>query len=448
MCYFIYLSILNNKIVYYAFCEVIILEKNAIFGDLIHQISTRIKSKDFLISQRRNSKSFTRKRKMPFENLLFFMLNSAKRSTQIELTDYMGLFTTHKNITKSAYCQQRMNLKHEAFIELNDDFVNGFYEKAEYTKWNDFRIVCIDGSTLLLPYSNKIREEFGVNSDTNNVPMSRVTTLYDPLNDLMIDSSISPNNSAEIRMAVEHFQKLKNGDLLLLDRGFGARWLFYILLHKKIDFVIRIQREFGKDVDSFWESKETSKIILVEELPQKSKKILGEIPPFKFRLVKVFLENGEIEVLATSLFDEIKYPPEIFKNLYFLRWGIETNYDHLKNHIEIGNFSGYTPLVIKQDFYANVLISNIQSLIIKDAQLKLDEQKKELQYKYKINKNLSLGYMKNKLIKILMSNSKNQYEELVELFLIEPVPIRRGRKFPRHPKRHKKRFYINKKRSI
>jgi len=424
------------------------LKSYTFFNDLIHQISARVRTGEFLIKHRINIQSFTRKRKMPFEDLVFFMLNSAKKSIQIELTNFMGLFTTHKNITKSAYCQQRMNLKYEAFIELNAEFVNGFYDKADYKKWNGFRLMCMDGSALMLPSSDKIKEEFGVNSEKNNVPMAKVTTLYDLLNELMLDSLIMPNNSAEIDMAVEHLEKLKQGDLLILDRGFGARWLFYILLNKKIDFVIRIQRGFGKDVNSFWDSEETSKIITVEELPKKSKKRLGKIEPFKFRLVKVLLDNGETEVLATSLLDEKKYPTEIFKELYYQRWGIETNYNHLKNHIEIGNFTGYTPQVIKQDFYANVLISNIQSLIIKDAQQKLDEQKKELKYEYKINRNLSLGYMKNKLIKILMSNSPNQYEKLVDLFLIEPVPIRRDRNFPRNPKKHKRRYYINQKRSI
>jgi hypothetical protein len=427
---------------------VIFLKTYALFDDLIHQISKKVKTEEFLIDHRVSSRSFTRKRKMPFENLLFFMLNSAKKSIQIELTDYMGSFTTHKNITKSAYCQQRMNLKHTAFIELNDDLVNGFYEKAEYKRWNGFRLMSIDGSTLMLPYSDKIRDEFGVNSESNNVPMARVTTLFDLLNEVMVDSLIRPNISAEINMAVEHFQKLKQGDLLILDRGFGARWLFCILLNSHIDFVTRIQHGFGEDVDSFWDSKKTSKIIRVEELPEKSKQRLGEIQPFEFRLVKFLLENGETEVLATSLLDETKYPTEIFKELYRLRWGVETNYNHLKNHIEIGNFSGYTPHVIRQDFFANVMISNMQSLIIKDAQLKLDEQKKGLKYKYKINRNLSLGYMKNRVIEILMSDSTNQYEELISLFLIEPVPIRLGRTFPRNPKKHKRRFYLNQKRSL
>jgi len=113
-----------------------------------------------------------------------------------------------------------------------------------------------------------------------------------------------------------------------------------------------------------------SKIIEVSDLPKKSKEVFNEISPFKFRLVKVILENGEVEVLATSLLDEEKYPHQIFKDLYFKRWGTETNLNHLKNHAELANFTGMSTLAIMQDFYANMLITNIQSMILQDAQQK------------------------------------------------------------------------------
>lgn len=41
----------------------------------------------------------------------------------------------------------------------------------------------------------------------------------------------------------------------------------------------------------------------------------------KVRLVRVELDDGEIEVLMTSLVDRVKYPASIFKWLYGKRWG-------------------------------------------------------------------------------------------------------------------------------
>lgn len=94
---------------------------------------------------------------------------------------------------------------------------------------------------------------------------------------------------------------------------------------KNINYVIRLQRNFLHEFDSFWNSKKMSEIITIERCSEKSKKALDvleiEFKSFKIRLVKVFLENGEIEVLATSLLDEEKYPYSEFKGLYFSRWG-------------------------------------------------------------------------------------------------------------------------------
>ncbi len=47
-------------------------------------------------------------------------------------------------------------------------------------------------------------------------------------------------------------------------------------------------------------------------------------------MVRVILDNGEIEVLVTSLFDQAHYPSHEFKELYYRRWGIETFYSILK----------------------------------------------------------------------------------------------------------------------
>lgn len=98
-----------------------------------------------------------------------------------------------------------------------------------------------------------------------------------------------------------------------------------------------------------------------------------------------------------------------------------------------------------QDFFANILLANIQALLVRDAQAEINEknENKHLKYDYKINKNLSLGFLKEKVVNILTSNNPKYFEELKTLFQIEPIPIRKGRKFPRNKQRTKRKFYMN-----
>lgn len=418
---------------------------------IIEKIKNRLTSRDFMESNRVSNTDFTRRRKLPFFSLVCFMINSIKQTLQKELTQFMKL-TSSLNISKSAFCQQRIKLKPEAFVELNNVLVQEFYTDNAVQDWNGFRLLSIDSSTLELPKSQELMGYFGCHSQEDKVPMARISTYYDLLNNTIIDGEIATYKTDEYSLALKHMGKAKKDDLIIFDRGFGAIWFFYYMVIRGINFVVRLQQNFISEVDLFWVSDEDSKIIEINSLHRKSLKRLEEkgiiFKPFKLRLVKVILDNGDVEVLAASLFDEEKFPTDIFKKLYFKRWGIEVSYDHLKNHIEVGNFTGYSTLVVKQDFYSSIFIANLQAIIIRDAQREMEMNKNETKYEYKINRNLSLGYMKDRIIKIMTSNNPRYIEELKKLFQIEPIPVRKDRTFPRKEERKRKKYFMNKKEAI
>jgi hypothetical protein len=425
--------------------------------NILDIIKNRINSIDFMNKSKNSEKDFTRNRKLPFSSLILFMINLIKQTLQKELTNFISLISSSKeNITKSAFCQSRKKLKAEAFIDLNDTLVEAFYKDGNYKKWNEFRLLAIDGTCLILPQSNEIINDFGFARNHLNpnsiIPMATISSYYDLLNGIIVDSQIDQYKISEFMLALGHLDKVGKKDLIIFDRGYAATWFFIYMNLKKVDYIVRIQRNFLREFDSFWNSKNMSEIITIDRCSEKSKKaleILGiKFEPFKIRLVKVILDNGQVEILATSLLNEEKYSFREFKNLYFLRWGIEVNYDHLKNNIAVENFTGLSTLSITQDFFANMFIINLQSVIINDVQNDLEDGKKNTKYKYKINRNLSLGFMKDRVIKILLSKNSKGYEELKNLFKLEPVPIRRGRKFERIFKLTKRKYSLTKKKAV
>ena len=420
-------------------------------------ISSIIYSKEFLERHRKQSKYFTRERKMHFPNLILFMLNAVKQSLQKELTDFIFLLKnkTVKNITKSAFCQSRMKLNYTAFIELNDALINDFYTDNVFNLWNGFRLLVIDGSRIQLPISPEIIGDFGcaTNNSSTLVPMAQGSSCYDVLNNLIINSEIGEYKTSEYDLALKHLEKCDMKDLLIYDRGYSATWFMYYHLLNKKDFIIRLPRNFIKEAQEFFNSKKESEIIEITELHKKAiaqikSRNLG-FKPFKIRLVKVILDNGDVEVLATTLLDEEKYSSKEFKWLYGKRWGIETNFDHLKNHLMIEDFTGLSSLSILQDFFVRMFMANMQQIFISEAQDELKEQKKDTEYEYKINKNLSFGFMKDRFVKILLDkNADKSIKDLKELFKINPSPIRKGRSFPRVFHQFRKKFYIKKKRAV
>lgn len=420
-------------------------------------IKKRINSIDFMKKSRNSDKYFTRNRKLPFSSLILFMINLIKQTLQKELTNFISLISSSKeNITKSAFSQSRKKLKAEAFIDLNDTLAESFYKDDDFKKWRGFRLLAIDGTCLTLPQSKEIIKDFGFAKNSLHpelmMPMATISSYYDLLNGIIIDSQIDQYKISEFMLALGHLDKSRKNDLIIFDRGYAATWFFIYMNLKGVDYVVRLQRNFLQEFDSFWNSKKMSEIITINRCSEKSIKaldILGiKFESFKIRLVKVILDNGEVEVLATSLLDEKKYLYSEFKDLYFLRWGIETNYDHLKNNLAIENFTGLSTLSVTQDFFANMFIVNLQSVIINDVQTEIDEGKRDAEYDYKVNRNLSLGFMKDRVIKILLSKNSKGYEELKKLFKLEPVPIRKGRKFERKFRLTKRKYSITKKKSI
>ena len=424
---------------------------------VVEKIRKKIDSKTFIKSCRMSEKDFTRNRKLPFKSLILFMLNIIKQTLQKELTHFVSLFGGEKvdSITKSAYCQSRMKLKHTGFIELNDVILEEFYTHCDFKEWNNFIVLGVDGSKLNLPYSEELLKDFGIKLTKDMImPQAIISTCYDLLNEIIIDSQIDKGDKSERPLALKHIDslhKINHKALMIFDRGYGALWLMFYLLIKNVDFVMRLKVDFP-EVDSFLKSEDISKIINYEECSEKSinqlKKLGLVFHSIKIRLVKVILDDGTIEVLATSLLDEKHYPNKIFKDLYFLRWGIETNFDRLKNKIEIENFTGLSTLSVLQDYYANMFILNLQSIIARDVQSEIDENRTKSKHKYNVNKNLSLGYMKDRVVNILTSSRQDYMDELRDLFKIEPNPIRKGRKFPRNLLHSNRKYNINQKKAV
>ena len=86
----------------------------------------------------------------------------------------------------------------------------------------------------------------------------------------------------------------------------------------------------------------------------------------KIRVIEVILDNGTKEYLATNLFDST-ITQSMFQELYFYRWPVELKYKELKSRLAIEEFSGATTTSVFQEFYINMLLSNLSSLIKNQA---------------------------------------------------------------------------------
>jgi hypothetical protein len=132
----------------------------------------------------------------------------------------------------------------------------------------------------------------------------------------------------------------------------------------------------------------------------------------------------------------------MFKELYFLRWNVETFYDELKNKLKIEHFTGYSQISIQQDFLFAIFISNLQSVMVNDLTEELSSQNQDKKYDYKVNTNLSYGFLKNRVLELLYKEAPLDkiFQELEALFLQHTGPICNNRSVERHVGRYRARI--------
>lgn len=403
---------------------------------------------------------FTRKRKLPIKTIILLVLKF-KNSLQRDLDRFFKEVTQSdfniREVTKGAFTQARAKLKPEAFKYLNDIAVNDFYEGAEYYVWHNMRLLAVDGTRLVLPNHPTVVEAFGVHQFGPKADSSRSlamgSLLYDPLNLVTIDSQIALYASSERDLLMEHLDKVNAGDMLLLDRGYPSFWLLFLLKAKGIEFCIRLKEDWWLKVKDFTESADKERLVTFA-LPKKDRGKLKDFPhmldtEITCRLIKVELENGDKEILCTSLLDDKTYPYSDFEQLYHYRWNEEEAYKLLKSRIELEDFSGKTDKAVKQDFHAKILLMTlcaayahpIEEKVI--AEYKADKNRKHGQ---KINRTNALATTIDILIPTFVHK---KYKEALHAFdsLVWKTReiIRPGRSNPRN-KKLKKTYSMNYKR--
>lgn len=404
--------------------------------------------------------AFTRDRKLTINNLIILVINF-KSSIQRELDSFFKAIAKSdfkiREVTKGAFSQARAKLNPWAFQRLNEVAVNAFYEKANYDVWGGLRVVAVDGTRLVLPNHPSVIEEFGQHQFGPKADSPRSLAigwmLYDVLNQITIDAQLAPYASSERDLLMKHLGHVEEGDLLLLDRGYPCFWLLFLLKARKIEFCVRLKDDWWLQVKDFTRSDEKERLVTFS-LPKKDVKKLSEYPEMlgqtiTCRLVKVELENGDIEILCTSLLDDQYYTHKDIEELYHYRWSEEEAYKLLKSRVEVEAFSGKTATAVKQDFYAKVFLMTLCAAYAHPieervtAEYKADKERKHDQ---KINRTNAISMTQDILIGVFI---RKQFKAALEAFddIVQNTReiIRPNRKVPRN-KKPKRLYYMNYKR--
>ena len=394
-------------------------------------------------------RDFTRDSKFTFETVFFLITDLARKTLSVEIQQ--GLEVINELLgkptegTKGGFCKARMKIKFELFKHINEVLLQSHSSKSKQKTWKGFKLRAIDGAILDIVDTEANRKEFGQQiNQYGGVAQARMLIGYDVLNKLITHSYIGNLSIGEGSIVKQWISGMKKDELNIYDRLYPSMTLQYLHNYHGIDYVMRCKLSHNKQVKDFVASKKKEKI----EHWKLSNKAITELRALGYevdsntgipvRLVRVELENGEVEVLISSLINRRKYPRKLFKGLYFKRWGVEVEIGFIKNTLQIEITSGRKAQTIYQDFFATIFRANVQALIEQDCEQSLQQINTQRKHNYAINRTAAAGNLKGELPKLFLSeNPKAVYMRIQKIFLNNLEPIRQQRQFSRLRKSQK-----------
>jgi hypothetical protein len=308
------------------------------------------------------SSAFTRNRKLTFPVVTGIILRMIKQSLQITC-NWFGDLIESEPASKQAFSLARQQISPECFQALHADGLEANYKlNPQKGLWRGFRIIAADGSTLRLPESEDLANEFGRWPTREGVnvspPIARISEYTDIATKLVLSGRIAPCNTSEEELAKEQLtevvQKMRSFGqknlLFIYDRGYPSEEFINQHIELGVDFIFRVPKNFNKSISEIYRSKERENFLITENWPL-------------LRVSQFTLPGGEDELLLTTLADERLFSQEALSEVYQGRWAaMEEGYKKQKITMQLENFSGKTVTAIRQEYWATLTVGNLMEM--------------------------------------------------------------------------------------
>ena len=388
----------------------------------------------------------TRSRKVSRADIIKGLLFMQGGSIQKELHE-LGL-----DISAPAFVQRRRQIS----SELLGDILIELHTRYESPKtYQGYRVLAVDGTAVNMARDPKSPCFVCNTSAPQGYCQLHATPLYDILNKSYRGCVIQPQPQQDEIGALDAllaWHDFEEKTLIVADRGFSSYNLFATIQQKpKADFLIRVKqgrgamREVAKlplqELDravcftitttQTRADKERGYIFLQTRkkngrtYSQNTRAGRWDFPspfPMKLRIVRILLDTGEFETLATSL--PPSFTSQQIKELYNARWGIETAFRELKYNYGLVNLHGRCEEFARQEIYASMITASLCSRIISQAVV---SQHTGAAHLYKVNQKMATY-----LCKQFFRTPGADGEQLMRDIVRYTEPVRPGRQDTRN----------------
>lgn len=395
---------------------------------------------------------FSRNRKLVFPMLLHLIISMEAGTVKDELLNF---FSFDKNtVSNAAFFQQRAKLADHTLPYLFHTF-NNLYP---YTLYKDkYQLLAADGSSFTFTRNPRDPDAYFApdGKTTNGYNQVHVIPLFDLLSKRYTDCVVQPiRKKNEFRALCTLIDRNPTVPgiipIFIADRGFHSLNVFAHAIEHHSYFMIRatdikMQRLLGIDLPAGQSSfdiqvrrmltrSNSKKKRLHPELADQYKFICREVAfdyidpekqpeyPIDLRVLRFKISEDGYENIITNL-PPGEFPVDEIKQLYHLRWNIETSFRELKHVIGAEKFHSKKREYIEMEIWARLLLYNFCSIITRHVVIHRRGKKHQLQVNY------SVAYKAcHYFLRLHNGESPPDIEGLIEK---NTLPIRPDRKYAR-----------------
>jgi hypothetical protein len=392
-------------------------------------------------------RDFSRTRKLTMERVLRFMLTMEGKSLPGELMSYSNYDVMAP--TPQAFVQARDKITVEGFSALFEKFMSFGLDIKLY---KGYQLLAHDGSDISVPTDPKHPTTINGNQHSD-FSLLHLNAFFDVLSKQYIDIDYQHKRKSDERQSLCEMidtMTFKNPSIIIADRGYESYNVYehirlagqkFVIRAKDIEsngflnnttlpgtatfdtkVSIKLTRRQTKQVRSNPEYHFLSTTSKFDYLPEGSK----ESYPITLRVVRIEISPGNYECLVTNL-ESDEFSIEDLKELYHLRWGIETSFRELKYPLGLINLHAKKLDAIYKEIYARLIMYNFSMMITMSIKPKEGNRKDDYQVNFTQAIGICRAYFKDVSIKVI---------ELIQKHIL---PIRPDRPDQRDKAKQKKR---------
>ena len=391
-------------------------------------------------------KDFSRHRKLPFHRLAKMLIGMGGNSLSHEMLTCFHFSRDTPSV--SALVQQRTKLLPEAMAFVFSELVKAFPCRKAL---DGYRLIACDGSDLHYAANPMEPDNFFQTDDhARGYNLLHLNALYDVCSRRYTDAIVQPRRYAdEIGAFVTMIDRFPADEKVIFtaDRGYESYNVMAHIVENGMCFLIRVKNPrssgvlcklklpenvaFDMHFNIELTKKQTNAVKanpnLYRIVPKASRFDFCDLHhscfyPLDFRVVAVEISPGCFEYLTTNL-DASLFPPAKLKELYRMRWGVETSFRDLKYTIGLSGFHSKRAEFISQEVFARLILYNLCELVASHAAF----HKSSNSYVYQLNFSAAVHIFMHALF-LAADESPPDVVALIRSFLL---PVRPNRSDPR-----------------